>query len=190
MSTAKPEINPAFVQPTQTNRGVAYWVPSRSKDLCYLVETRNGALHCTCPARKTCCHIRAVEARIALDATEAQMAWEEQLDAKVEQELQERAEAVAKTTRQQMVAFYASIDTDSEKMDALYDTVAFWQDPPEVLPLTKSERDAAVQQSRGMQLQERRRTALAEMDAAVLETTGDFSIFAAPNHQERAASLR
>jgi hypothetical protein len=72
----KPEIDPATVIQTPTSDGrIAYWVASRSgKNICYLVEQRGASLFCSCPARKPCCHIRAVEARIALDAEAAKVA--------------------------------------------------------------------------------------------------------------------
>ena len=64
--TPKPEINPAFVMSAKAD-GTAFWVPSRSQDICYLVERKNGHLHCSCPARVICCHMRAVEARLQQD---------------------------------------------------------------------------------------------------------------------------
>lgn len=72
----KPEIDPATVMQTPTTDGrIAFWVASRSgKNICYLVEQRGASLFCSCPARKPCCHIRAVAARIALDAEAAKVA--------------------------------------------------------------------------------------------------------------------
>jgi uncharacterized Zn finger protein len=123
----KPEINPALVQITPLANGtVAYWVPSCTQDVCWLVEKHGGQLWCNCPARKPCRHIRAVAARINLD---------------------QEAERLASLPRE----LSGATVSESNKMERI-------ERKPALSELSQAARSARYA-------------------SAILETTGDFSIY-------------